>query len=90
MKNGVSVKLSLDLEDWLKEMGYECAKETALALVQIFQVAAGLSRRRRKIQDKREGDTTDGAPAMAPLSIPMLRWILRSKIKELRLLVKVL
>jgi hypothetical protein len=38
MKN--LLKLSLDLEDWLKEMGYECAKETALALVEIFSSAA--------------------------------------------------
>jgi hypothetical protein len=43
MKN--LLKLSLDLEDWLKEMGYECAKETAHALVDIFEAAARLSRR---------------------------------------------
>ena len=73
MKNGDFVKLSLDLEDWLKEMDYEFAKETALDLAEIFESAVKICKVRARA-----------------LSIGMLRWILRTKIKELRLLVNVL
>jgi hypothetical protein len=38
----------------------------------------------------REGNTKDGASKKGHLSIPMLRWILRTKMPELRMLVKVL
>lgn len=48
MENGVFVKLSLDLEDWLKEMGYEFAKETALDLAEIFESAVKICKVRER------------------------------------------